>query len=834
MRYHKKLELRMYDPKLYFSQDIAMLQAAGAPAPLLTAWDVQWRGDLAMGARLSRRLVDDKCLGVWHALAGANLSLVYAKLGFDYHSELDSSSDCNVANFVSAYAAFTQEWSRSHNRVWKALLRMAKLSLRLRNRDAILMTAYLMGHAATIAGWRRLGSAIAMRSYQQAVCRLEAHDLRVSFFHSIVVAAVPCTMWLSDVADETYEREVRRAEHHLPPDPYYRSTFHHCCLYRSAFTGRIADAQGYAERLIRDHRNTGLTRYYTAAQLLAVIPLAVAGYSHLLGDRVEVLAAEIGANSDAAAQATCFRALAIIRLCQGKHAEAERNIKQASNLDGPIGYEAVWRTIDARVRRFALGNTIFDPAKHTLFDTRYVPELAPHMAQLLAKVVHQAMTCADSAEEVYERAVAAAVAEHLAVTASCVPKEQQQCVEHLDLRIFSIGISGFSEDRGAAIREQICALAPILQSLCQLRVSHRVAKAASYDNAAASVACQVAHDIRSPLSALVVAASHCDAVPEDIRVMIQTSVTRIKEIADVLLSQAHRGKVESIQHQAACVPIDALVGEIVAEKRSIWRAQGKWALTESFGLSCRSMFVAQHASELRRAISNILNNAAEAMPQGGEVRLILEQENEMIVIDIMDEGPGVPSHLIDKILGGKSIGKREGHGLGLSHACKTMNMLGGTLAFKSTSTARGACVRLTFPPAATPAWFVPNLQIGHCDRVAVIDDDPPIHALWDLRLKEAGFSPDRLDHFFCAESFSEWWRKLTEEHRRHVTLLADFDLHKNGISGLDLIVRSGKKGKCALVTSHYADVEVQQACLQHAVQLIPKASVHAIAIQLSA
>jgi PAS domain S-box-containing protein len=59
--------------------------------------------------------------------------------------------------------------------------------------------------------------------------------------------------------------------------------------------------------------------------------------------------------------------------------------------------------------------------------------------------------------------------------------------------------------------------------------------------------------------------------------------------------------------------------------------------------------VSGSASELREVLTNIINNALDAMPQGGEMRVTTFRENSSVAIKIEDTGIGIPEEIKDRI-----------------------------------------------------------------------------------------------------------------------------------------------------------------------------------------
>jgi len=94
------------------------------------------------------------------------------------------------------------------------------------------------------------------------------------------------------------------------------------------------------------------------------------------------------------------------------------------------------------------------------------------------------------------------------------------------------------------------------------------------------------------------------------------------------------------------------------------------------------------ASEFVRSIlDNLLRNAIEAMPGGGEVGLdwYLSEFRRELRIVFWDTGPGLDAESVTRVLsgGGLPTHKRYGSGLGLVSVQRMVTQLGGSLALES-------------------------------------------------------------------------------------------------------------------------------------------------------
>ncbi|MFH0902675.1 MAG: HAMP domain-containing sensor histidine kinase [Pseudomonadota bacterium] len=95
--------------------------------------------------------------------------------------------------------------------------------------------------------------------------------------------------------------------------------------------------------------------------------------------------------------------------------------------------------------------------------------------------------------------------------------------------------------------------------------------------------------------------------------------------------------------------------------------------------------VAADCGQLRRAFLNIVQNAIQATPAGGEVRMALSQSNAAEVrISVSDNGKGIPPEHLDKIFSPFYTTKEKGSGLGLAFVKEILNDHEGSLEVNST------------------------------------------------------------------------------------------------------------------------------------------------------
>ncbi len=113
------------------------------------------------------------------------------------------------------------------------------------------------------------------------------------------------------------------------------------------------------------------------------------------------------------------------------------------------------------------------------------------------------------------------------------------------------------------------------------------------------------------------------------------------------------------------------------------------------------------ADELRRAFTNLVLNALDAMPQGGTLTVGCIQVNHLVLISLRDTGIGIPLEEQRKIFSPYYTTKAKGTGLGLSGAQRAIQSQGGEIRFESTP-AEGTTFYITLPAATDAAELAPS------------------------------------------------------------------------------------------------------------------------------
>ncbi|MFD3402169.1 ATP-binding protein [Kribbella sp. NPDC058693] len=97
--------------------------------------------------------------------------------------------------------------------------------------------------------------------------------------------------------------------------------------------------------------------------------------------------------------------------------------------------------------------------------------------------------------------------------------------------------------------------------------------------------------------------------------------------------------------------------------------------------SSHDVSVGLDESALRAVVDNLVKNALEAMPDGGTISLEWMQVDEYAVLEVADDGPGLPRGVADALAGGHRVTstKPGGNGLGLVGVRALLHRIGGSL-----------------------------------------------------------------------------------------------------------------------------------------------------------
>jgi signal transduction histidine kinase len=344
------------------------------------------------------------------------------------------------------------------------------------------------------------------------------------------------------------------------------------------------------------------------------------------------------------------------------------------------------------------------------------------------------------------------------------------------------------------------------------------------NEAVAKTAAKVAHDIRSPLTSLEFIVSNISPnLSEKERLTANLALERISDILRTLSGK----KTSEDQSEAKIEIIDPLVKRILSEKRLEFKSKTNVELRLN-NLLPYGVFVKISKADFYRTMSNLINNSAEAFIPDKKlyIDINLLSANGVCVIDIKDNGKGIPKNILDKVIEhGVSYEKDSGSGIGLTSAKETIEKYNGSLVLNSEE-GKGTTVTIKLPIVSAPTWFQTILK-PMTSNICIIDDDDSIHSIWDEILSGKKLN---ITHIKSADEFETWIKNVKKDH---YTFLFDLELLGSKVNGLELIEKFKLEQRSTLVTSHYDDFDVQTNAQKLGVKIIPKDSASTIMIDLS-
>jgi len=201
----------------------------------------------------------------------------------------------------------------------------------------------------------------------------------------------------------------------------------------------------------------------------------------------------------------------------------------------------------------------------------------------------------------------------------------------------------------------------------------------------------VSHELRTPLT----------SIAGSLALMVGGAAGPLSETMLRLLTIAHKNSerlvrlindildIEKIESGRVTFDIRRVDVRVLVEQA----IEANRAFADSFGVHIRLTAPAERldaradADRLVQVVTNLLSNAAKFSPFGGEVRVAIADEGELIRISVRDRGPGIPdafkSRIFEKFAQADVADARQkgGTGLGLNIVRQIVTRLGGEVGF---------------------------------------------------------------------------------------------------------------------------------------------------------
>lgn len=319
---------------------------------------------------------------------------------------------------------------------------------------------------------------------------------------------------------------------------------------------------------------------------------------------------------------------------------------------------------------------------------------------------------------------------------------------------------------------------------------------------------QVRHDIRSPLQVLTVL-SEKDVESSAIHRQMGSVISSIHEMIEDLEIKEEMADASGDGERLHVA--EALIKEVIQQKRLLFEETKVELKINSEFLSV----VQVQPNHFRRVIGNLLQNAFEAInpkTSPGSIRIETEKHGQTLHIRITDNGKGISSEVLERLFSpGGTFGKKDGSGLGLSHARSCITRWGGEIHLNSAQ-GSGTTVHVSLPIAIQGALFVAKSPLCEAKVNVVVDDD-----LEDFsRVQRALAGPA----VYCSslQDFEDW-RTATQD-QDEARFVFDYNLGDR-LSGLEVLRTISSKLPRVLSTNDYDREDVIAASLD-GIYILPK------------
>ncbi len=274
---------------------------------------------------------------------------------------------------------------------------------------------------------------------------------------------------------------------------------------------------------------------------------------------------------------------------------------------------------------------------------------------------------------------------------TAVNKKGGTCFDRHDLRLFTV----FSSLAGAAL-QNASLYTDLVAKMNELRSAQEQLVQSTKMAAIGELAANVAHEVNNPLTSVLGYTTHLlktldlPESPKRILGMMEQETLRVRKIIRNLLDFS-RQKTSWMRPSDVVLPLRETAAFVqgAAESSSV-------RIHEEYDGS--PVIVTMDTNEMKQVFINIINNAFQAMPHGGDLHIRLTAGDEEVVIEFADTGTGISPENLKKIFEPFFSTKNDGDGtgLGLSISYRIVKNHGGRIEVESDSS-RGTVFKVVLP-----------------------------------------------------------------------------------------------------------------------------------------
>ncbi len=187
----------------------------------------------------------------------------------------------------------------------------------------------------------------------------------------------------------------------------------------------------------------------------------------------------------------------------------------------------------------------------------------------------------------------------------------------------------------------------------------------------------ILHDLRNPLGAIYAAS--------EILTLVDAGPTQVKRLATNIYRAAGRMRelladLSSVARGDRPTPEICDIGEVIAAASDAAAANTNNQNVQILIKASDGIELPLIRSRMERVFFNLIANALEAMPAGGQPHIVCRRATSYVLIELEDTGPGIPRGIRDRLFEPfVTAGKPNGLGLGLALSRHTVLNHGGDI-----------------------------------------------------------------------------------------------------------------------------------------------------------
>ena len=213
----------------------------------------------------------------------------------------------------------------------------------------------------------------------------------------------------------------------------------------------------------------------------------------------------------------------------------------------------------------------------------------------------------------------------------------------------------------------------------------------------------IAHDIRTPLNAMMLRAELARQYPDKTEILQKLPELVVKHVATMVrllddLSQVARSDEGSLSLEVSEVDLVQVVADIMPRLEML-------STDHSFEVSLPDKLeIRVDAPRIEQVLSNLVSNAIKYSPKGGKVTVALKKQATQAMLSVCDEGIGIPEASLDRVFDrgfrtNEGQAEATGAGLGLFICRELIELHGGRIWAESNDGGKGTTFRVTLPTA---------------------------------------------------------------------------------------------------------------------------------------